>query len=110
MKYIDIVFKDISPYDQAPVYEFVEVENDEGASLSLGEWVTRDDGYSVIRLAAQIENQITYWYGVNRPRTISGIRSHADLQRIIETDTMGPVNVIKKESRVVLRGPWKEEQ
>lgn len=47
-RYIDIVF------DGPPNHEagrFVEVENDEGTSINFGEWVQRDDGYWVLRIA-----------------------------------------------------------
>lgn len=46
-KYIDIVF------DGPPSSEtgrFVEVENDQGASIKLGEWVDRGDGYWALRV------------------------------------------------------------
>ncbi len=48
-KTIDIVF-DGPPGQQAP--RFVEVENAAGASVSVGEWVHRDDGYWVLRIGA----------------------------------------------------------
>ena len=44
---IDIVF------DGPPSHEsgrFVEVENQDGHSISVGEWIERDDGYWVLRL------------------------------------------------------------
>jgi hypothetical protein len=46
--YIDIVF------DGPPAHEsgrFVEVENSAGASINVGEWLQRPDGYWVLRLA-----------------------------------------------------------
>ena len=44
---IDIVF-DGPP---GPVTgRFVEVENEEGKSISVGEWVEREDGYWVLRI------------------------------------------------------------
>lgn len=52
--FIDIVF-DGPP---GPVCgRFVEVENSEGHSISVGEWVERADGYWVLRLypAKEIE-------------------------------------------------------
>jgi hypothetical protein len=46
-KHIDIVF-DGPPGPEAG--RFVEVENDTGASISIGEWVQRPDGYWVLRI------------------------------------------------------------
>jgi hypothetical protein len=46
-KHVDIVF-DGPPSHEAP--RFVEVENDEGASISVGGWLQRDDGYWVLRI------------------------------------------------------------
>jgi hypothetical protein len=46
----DIVF------DGPPSHEsgrFVEVENAKGASIAVGEWVHRDDGYWVLRLTVE---------------------------------------------------------
>lgn len=45
--YFDVVF------DGPPGHEsgrFVEVENSEGVSVSLGEWIERPDGYWVLRV------------------------------------------------------------
>jgi hypothetical protein len=47
MSYIDIVF------DGPPSHEsgrFVEVENAEGRSIHVGEWLQRPDGYWVLRI------------------------------------------------------------
>jgi len=44
---IDIVF-DGPPGPEAG--RFVEVEDESGASISLGEWVERDDGYWALRI------------------------------------------------------------
>jgi len=47
MDYIDIVF------DGPPEHEagrFVEVEDPQGQSVGVGEWVHRDDGFWVLRL------------------------------------------------------------
>lgn len=47
MKTIDIVF------DGPPAHEsgrFIEVEDDCGNSISIGEWVARNDGYWVLRI------------------------------------------------------------
>lgn len=50
--YIDIVF------DGPPSHEsgrFVEVENAAGASINVGEWLQRPDGYWVLRIPQQDE-------------------------------------------------------
>jgi hypothetical protein len=47
MKYVDIVF------DGPPSHEsgrFVEVENESGVSVNVGEWIKRDDGYWALRI------------------------------------------------------------
>ncbi len=47
MKYVDIVF------DGPPSYEsgrFIEAENEHGASVSVGEWIHREDGFWVLRI------------------------------------------------------------
>lgn len=46
-KYVDIVF-DGPPGPEAG--RFVEVENDQGCSISHGEWVNRPDGYWALRI------------------------------------------------------------
>lgn len=46
-EYINIVF------DGPPGHEsgrFVEVENDSGKSISIGEWIDRKDGYWALRI------------------------------------------------------------
>lgn len=50
--YIDIVF-DGEPGHEGP--RFIEVEAPDGSSLSLGEWVQRDDGYWVIRINPAVD-------------------------------------------------------
>jgi len=45
-KHIDIVF-DGPPGPEAG--RFVEIENDKGESISLGDWRKREDGYWVLR-------------------------------------------------------------
>ncbi len=50
-KYIDIVF-DGPPSMPAP--RFVEVENDKGEGISVGEWIKRPDGYWVLRLSNEV--------------------------------------------------------
>ena len=45
---IDIVF------DGPPSHKsgrFIEVENQDGQSIKVGEWIERDDGYWVLRLS-----------------------------------------------------------
>jgi hypothetical protein len=50
--FIDIVFADSDT--PGGVGQFVEIDNHEGKSISLpGEWVTRGDGYSALRLPLQ---------------------------------------------------------
>ena len=46
-KYIDIVFD--GPPDM-PAPRFVEIENDQGASIRLGTWIPRENGLWVIRI------------------------------------------------------------
>jgi hypothetical protein len=45
--HIDIVF-DGPPGPEGP--RFVEVEDEQGRSIKIGEWVQRDDGYWVLRI------------------------------------------------------------
>lgn len=47
MSYVDIVF-DGPPSAQAG--RFVEVENPQGESVKVGEWIERPDGYWVLRI------------------------------------------------------------
>jgi len=47
-KHIDIVFADV---EGSPDCTFVEVEDDRGYSVRVGEWIKRPDGYSVLRIA-----------------------------------------------------------
>lgn len=47
-QYIDVVF-DGPPGPESG--RFVEVEDQSGASVSVGEWIERDDGYWVLRMA-----------------------------------------------------------
>ena len=47
MKTVDIVF-DAPPGPTAG--RFVEVEDENGASINLGEWIERDDGYWALRI------------------------------------------------------------
>lgn len=57
----------------------------------------------------KIERRITYSYGVNRDQVRSGFDSFERLEREVEQVTYGPVDVTKKESRVVSYGKWEEE-
>ncbi len=55
MKYIDIVFQDQNngihgSLPMPPKLEFVEVENAQGASVGVGRWIEREDGFTVLRL------------------------------------------------------------
>lgn len=47
MSYVDIVFDKLPGPDGST---FIEVENDKGEGIRLGEWVSRPDGYAVLRL------------------------------------------------------------
>jgi hypothetical protein len=46
-KYVDIVFG--GPPSHVPP-RFVEVEDDQGASIGVGGWLQREDGYWVLRI------------------------------------------------------------
>jgi hypothetical protein len=48
--FVDIVF-DTAPGPDAP--RFVEVEDDQGRSVSYGRWVERDDGHWALRIPRQ---------------------------------------------------------
>lgn len=63
--YIDVVFTapPRGPDDEPAV--FVEVENDQGGSVNVGEWLRRDDGYWVVRVPARPPAEMT----VKRERT-----------------------------------------
>ncbi len=50
-KYIDIVF-DKLPGPNGCI--FIEVENDTGKSIRIGEWVEREDGFAVLRIPTSI--------------------------------------------------------
>lgn len=43
--YIDIVCT-----EPGPEQKFVEVEDDEGRSIKIGEWIKRDDGFWALRI------------------------------------------------------------
>lgn len=48
--YIDIVFYGPPAHESG---HFIEVENPEGASICVGEWVEREDGYWVLRIPSR---------------------------------------------------------
>jgi plasmid stabilization system protein ParE len=58
----------------------------------------------------RIENRIHYRYGVNSgtysawPYGVTA--SHDEQKQRLEDETSGPVDVVKRESRTVLVGPW----
>jgi hypothetical protein len=47
MTYVDFVFDKLP--DHVPP-TFIEVENEDGASINFGNWLVRDDGYAVLRI------------------------------------------------------------
>lgn len=55
---IDIVFEEIEPPEgrSGPCLAFVEVEDEEGASIGVGNWVEREDGRQVLRLDVDQED------------------------------------------------------
>lgn len=57
VEHLDIVFK--APPGPGEECVFVEVENDQGRSVSIGEWVERPDGYHVLRLTPESINAVT---------------------------------------------------
>lgn len=60
MKYIDIVFQSVQESrDHKPELEFVEVENAQGASIRVGHWVERSDGFTVLRLFEDVTQSMT---------------------------------------------------
>lgn len=51
MRTLDIVFVEADTAETSPPsLQFVEVENERGESGRVGEWITRADGYRVLRL------------------------------------------------------------
>lgn len=48
-QYVDLVFNALPTGPDAEA-EFIEVENDQGKSINFGEWLDRDDGYTVLRI------------------------------------------------------------
>ena len=62
MKYIDIVFIDENKGNREPSppkLEFVEVENAQGASVGVGRWIEREDGFTVLRLFEDATKSMT---------------------------------------------------
>lgn len=51
IKIVDMVFDEL-PGPVSP--RFIEVEDQDGNSIRLGEWIQRDDGYAVLRFAAEV--------------------------------------------------------
>jgi len=58
----------------------------------------------------RIERRITYSYGVNRDQRRSGFTSFDSLRESVELDTMGEVDVTKREARTVTYSDWEEEE
>ena len=54
--FVDIVF-DGPPGPESG--RFVEVENEHGCSINVGEWVHRPDGYWALRFSSETLNTIT---------------------------------------------------
>ena len=54
MKTVDIVFTS----EPDLILRFVEVEDMKGKSISLGEWITREDGYEVLRILVADEDHL----------------------------------------------------
>lgn len=50
MTHIDIVFDGPPDHDMP---RFVEVENEQGQSISVGTWLERPDGYWVLRIPTE---------------------------------------------------------
>lgn len=57
-KYIDIVFEEKAPTGNPPDLRFVEVENGEGASVGVGQWVNREDGFTALRLTEDVVTEM----------------------------------------------------
>lgn len=56
-EFIDIVFD-----GEGPESRFVEVEDERGFSIAVGEWLKRPDGYWALRLtSAAFDNDPTLW-------------------------------------------------
>jgi hypothetical protein len=49
MSAINIIFDGPPSHNSG---RFVEVENDQGESISIGEWIERDDGYWSLRISS----------------------------------------------------------
>lgn len=54
-RYFDIVLQAVP---DTPDYTFVEIENDQGNSIRLGEWVKRPDGFSAIRIPIEAISEL----------------------------------------------------
>ena len=55
-----------------------------------------------------IENRITFSYGVNKNQRRSGFSTHKALQERVESETSGPVQIDKRESRMIYYEDWEE--
>jgi hypothetical protein len=53
-----------------------------------------------------VERRITYQFGVNKDQRAVGRDTFENLQRRAESDTMGPVDVVKREQRTVSYSEW----
>lgn len=74
-KYIDIVF------DGPPSHEsgrFVEVENQDGHSISIGEWIEREDGFWALRTPVDI--QVPEMLGIE-----IGMAIHTALRKTVDS-------------------------
>ena len=67
--------------DGPPSHEsgrFIETEDQDGRSVSIGEWVHRDDGYWALRLPINAEDLKPDRHGVRRVRkALAGLRQAA---------------------------------
>ncbi len=69
MKFIDIVF-DGPPSPEGP--RFVEVEDDQGRGIRLGEWFKRPDEYWVLRVPYMVEESQTVFVTVQNTDLTEG--------------------------------------
>lgn len=50
LKRLDIVFQKLTGFTGPDEFIFVEIEDGDGKSVSVGEWVERDDGFWALRI------------------------------------------------------------
>ena len=81
--YVDIVFD--GPSGHIPG-RFVEVENQDGASIQFGEWVHREDGYWVLRFVSR-NLSIDEFIGIDQPVKRPNLSEYAQAQ-IVYMDTL----------------------